>query len=292
MSDRTHNPDHLGDPTIPTVPKPAHQPSHPAASPKQPSVEVPSDYDEIPVDELIRLTRELTQRITNADRKRLEEELQESGHQRSVRARGPIELQQFFVGEIDLDTELAKRFTNAPLMTDITLHPQDYGLNTRRISAIMKSQDGGAMITFDLQPRTGMLETTFTYGSMLSFRFHLGILDKTDRRRWLDLMRRPSGIAFLWTKERWEKDYLICVVRENFARIYAFAPDRFEAAVRVTLDVVDELLDWLESHWFISETRPMKAVSVLPGEEPPLPEPLADEPDESGQSDSGAVFDW
>ena len=137
MSDRNRNPDRPIDPTIPTVPKPAHQPSRPEAAPKPPLTDEPYDYDEIPVDELIRLTRELTQRITNSDRQRLEEELLESGHQRSVRARGPIELQQFFVGEIDLDTELAKRFASAPLITDICVSSPGPGTTLKPSASVV-----------------------------------------------------------------------------------------------------------------------------------------------------------
>lgn len=262
MSDRS-------DPTIPSVPKPAHQPDGPVREPARPQPE-DEDYDSIPVEELIRLTRQLTQRITNTDRQRLEQELLESGHQRIIRARGPVTLQQFFTGEIDLDTELAKRFANAPLMSDVSLHPKQLTTHARRSSAIMKTQDGSATLSFDMHLQTGELEVTFTLASMLSLRFHLGLLEKTDRARWLELMRRNSGIAFLWSKERWEKDYLIFVVRENFARVYAFSPQRFEAGARITLDVVSKLIDWLETHW--------------PSEEPPA------EPED--EESSSATLEW
>ena len=46
-------------------------------------------------------------------------------------------------------------------------------------------------------------------------------------------MHRDNGIAFLWTRERWERDYLIFVVRDRFARLYAFGPGRFDAACRL-----------------------------------------------------------
>ncbi len=275
MSDRPdqQKPNRIGDQTIPSVPKPAHQPDGPIREPAPPSTE--EEYDSIPVEELIRLTRQLTQRITNTDRQRLEQELLESGHQRTIRTRGPITLQQFFTGEIDLDTELAKRFATAPLMSDISLYPKQLTTRARRSSAIMKTQDGAATLTFDLHLQSGEMEATFTLASMLSLRFQVGVLEKTDRMRWLELMRRNSGIAFLWSKERWEKDYMIFVVRENFARVYAFSPQRFEAASRITLDVVSKLVDWLETHW--------------PEEEAPPPEDDLPPPDE--ESDSSA-FEW
>lgn len=216
-----------------------------------PSTNTPpsDDYDEIPVEELVRLTRELTQRITNADRQRLAEELQSSGHQRTIQTKGPLTLQQFFTGEIDLDSELAHRFANAPLLSSMSVNPRKVTSLTRRVSAILTSQDGGAMITFDVELQTGRLEVTFTLGSMLSFRFDLGFIEKSDRQRWIDLMRRNSGIAFLWTKERWENDYMIWVVREYFARLYAFSPKRFEAAVRMTPDMIEKVINWFEAYW-------------------------------------------
>lgn len=235
--------------------KPAHQPSKPKTSP-----EGNKDYDEIPVEELIRLTRELTQRITNADRQRLAMELKETGHQRTIQTRGPITLQQFFTGEIDLDTELAMRFDHAPLLTGISFHPKKTDIHTRRVSAILKSQDGSATATFDLHLQTGLLETIFTLNHMLSLRFKVGTIHKAERRRWMELMRRKSGIAFLWTKKRWENDYMVFVVREHFARVYAFSPDRHEAAARITLDVVEELLKWLDNYWMVEPTAEIQGV--------------------------------
>jgi hypothetical protein len=94
------------------------------------------------------------------------------------------------------------------------------------------------------------VEFTFTMYSALALRFRLSPLMATDRSRWLDLMRRANGIAFLWTRDRWEQPYLIFVVREHFARLYAFSPHGFEAAARLTPDMVTTLIDWLESLWF------------------------------------------
>jgi hypothetical protein len=79
------------------------------------------ELDEIPVNELIRMTREFTRRITNQDRQRLGMDLRESGHSRSLLITAPITLQQFFSGEIDLDSDLARRFLNAPLLSSVRL---------------------------------------------------------------------------------------------------------------------------------------------------------------------------
>ena len=70
---------------------------------------------QIPVEDLIRMTREFTRRITDEDRQRLGLDLRESGHSRSLQISAPVTLQQFFTGKIDLDTDLARRFLNAPL---------------------------------------------------------------------------------------------------------------------------------------------------------------------------------
>lgn len=239
-----------------TPAKPAHQ--SPLDSAERPSMAARpkatvNEYEEIPVEELVRLTRELTQRITDADRQRLAEELQSTGHQRSIQTKGPLTLQQFFTGEIDLDTELAHRFANAPLMSSMSVNPRKITSMTRRASTIFTAQDGSTMLTFDVELYTGRLEASFTAYSMLSFRFDLGFIEKLARQRWLDLMRRKSGIAFLWTKERWENDYLIFVVREYFTRIYAFSPKRFEAAVRMTPDTVEKMVNWFEAHWLRNE---------------------------------------
>lgn len=208
-----------------------------------------NDYEDIPVEELVRLTRELTQRITNADRQRLAEELQSTGHQVSIQTNGPLTLQQFFTGEIDLDTELAQRFANAPLMSSAGMNPRKPTSMTRRVSAVLTSQDAGSMFTLDVDRHTGQLESSFTIASMLSFRFDLGLIPKQERHRWVELMQRSSGIAFLWTKDRWEKDYMIWVVREYFTRVYAFSPGKFEAAVRMTPDTLQDLLGWCKTYW-------------------------------------------
>ena len=257
MSDRADSPQGRKKKLAALPPKPAHQvdSAKPTTVPELDDL----DYDAIPVDELVRLTRELTQRITNEDRQRLALELKESGHQRTIQSRGPIDLQQFFGGEIDLDTELARRFGHAPIMSEVRVQPP--GMQ-RRTSAILASQNGSATVTFDLQPLSGVLEIVFTLSSMLSLRFHLSGIDKIDRQRWLELMRRNNGMAFLWTKARWESDYMIFVVRENFVRLYAFSPQRFEAAARITIDSMENLLDWLEVNWIVeAPSEPIQTIS-------------------------------
>lgn len=243
MSEHSDNPPK---PEVPTVPNPLSD----------------RTADGIPVEELIRLTRELTDRITNMDRQRVAQDLKRS--RRAIKTNAPITLQQFFTGEIDLDTELAKRFQQAPLMSEISMNPRRPAevLPSRRAIAVLSTQDNGARLTFDLDITTSALEVTFTLGSMLSFRFDVGTIDEGERQRWLELARRPSGIAFLWTQERWDRDYIIFVIREHYARLYAFSPRRFEASARITPDTLNALLDWMNAFWF-----PEMAVKIEPPRE-------------------------
>src|SRR5512138_3000140 len=82
--------------------------------------------------------------ISAQDRQRLLRDLSGTGSlRRSIKVdQAPVTIKQFLRGEIDLDTELARRFANAPLLTSIARSPQD----TRpasRATAMMTSQDGG-----------------------------------------------------------------------------------------------------------------------------------------------------
>lgn len=160
----------------------------------------------------------------------------------------PWTLQQFFDGEIDLDVELASRSQNMPVMSTIKFR----GLGTRsgRGVATIATADGSAQVIFDADAVSRVVQMSFTYGSMLTLRFALRDLSDMDRSRWLDLMRRDQGgLAFLWGPERWENDYVICIVRKYFTNFYAFSPNNFEAGIRMTPDVSRKLLDWLEDFW-------------------------------------------
>jgi hypothetical protein len=231
-----------------------------------------SEFDEIPVNDLIRITRDFTRRITNQDRQRLGLDLRESGHSRSLQITAPVTLQQFFSGEIDLDSDLARRFLNAPLLSYFRLVAGSGESSSRQATAIIHSNDDAATLTVDahtLRGQEAALEFTFTLHSALALRFRLPSLVATDRSRWLDLMRRSNGIAFLWTRERWEQPYLIFVVREHFARLYAFSPHGFEAAVRLTPDMVAALVDWLENLWFPGR-RPRQDEARIAAPPPPV----------------------
>lgn len=265
------------DKSKPIAPRPAvfEAPSEIPQPPETTDKMVPvTEEDAIPVAQLIKAARELTQRITNDDRQRVVKELKDAGHHLTIRTKAPVELMQFFTGEIDLDTELAKRYANAPLLSQGSFRPSKPGADAKRkVIAILTSQDDAAMVTIDMFLETQILEITFTLGSMVSMRFMIGAIETGERQRWLELMRRNNGIAFLWTKQRWEEDYLIFVVRENFARAYAFSPKRFEAAVRITPDILDKLVDWLEAFWFQDKLAAKQAHALTlmrPPSTPPL----------------------
>lgn len=191
--------------------------------------------------------------ISAQDRQRLLRDLSGTGSlRRSIKVdQAPVTIKQFLRGEIDLDTELSRRFANAPLLTSIARSPQDTR-STSRATAMMTSQDGGAMLTFDIYSDQEVSEATFTLNHMLALRFHMANLSTYDKRRWIDLMRREAGVAFLWTSRRWEEDYFIFVLRPHYVRMYAFSPQRFEASARLTHPVARQLISWLDMRWFQS----------------------------------------
>lgn len=160
----------------------------------------------------------------------------------------PWTLQQFFDGEIDLDVELASRSQNMPVMSTIKF--RELGTRSGRGVATISTSDGSAQVIFDADAVSRVVQMSFTYGAMLTLRFSLRDLSDMDRSRWLELMRRDQGgLAFLWGPARWESDYVICIVRKYFTNFYAFSPNNFEAAIRMTPDVSRKLLDWLEDFW-------------------------------------------
>lgn len=167
----------------------------------------------------------------------------------------PWTLQQFFDGEIDLDVELSKRFPNIPLMN--TAKFRTLGSKSGRRVATLASADGMASLIVDADVETKIIQMSFTYGSMMTLRFALLNLSNMDRTRWLELMRRDEGgLAFLWGPTRWQDDYLICIARKNSTNIYAFSPNSFESAIRLTPPVAKQLLDWIDEVWSAEPEEP------------------------------------
>jgi hypothetical protein len=241
----------------------------------QPTSDEPGFVDGIPVEDLVRLTREFTARITNEDRQRLTQELSETGHQRTIQTTAPYLLQQFFAGRVDLDVELARRYPASPLLSSASFTPEP-GKRARHGFALFASQDNSAAMSIELHGASGALDVSFLLYSMVAVRFQLGATAEAHRRRFLELMRRSNGIAFLWTSERWESDYLIFVVREHFARVYAFGPGRFDGACRLTPDCMSQLMTWLGGFW-LSEDPEQPAA-------PPPPEEIKEDIQEEESS--------
>lgn len=158
----------------------------------------------------------------------------------------PWILHQFFQGEIDLDGELSKRFPVMPLMSVIHFR----STAPRHAVASLSTQDGAASVLVDVDTATRSIEFTFITNSMLALRFALSELSDMDRSRWMEAVRRDQeGLAFLWGKARWESNYLICAVHRYYVNFYAFSPHNFAAAARLTPDMAEKLLIWLESFW-------------------------------------------
>lgn len=170
----------------------------------------------------------------------------------------PWTLQQFFSGEIDLYAELSERFPSMPLMS--TFHKRSLG--TKRGVATLGTQDGSAMLLVETDSVSKVMQISFTHSSMLTLRFRFDDLSNESRAYWLENMRREhGGRAFLGGQSRYERDCLICFPRKYFTNLYAFSPNHFESAARLTPEVTRKLLDWLESYW-----KP-----DAPAEEPPKP---------------------
>jgi hypothetical protein len=220
----------------------------PPENQSKPRTDEPGFVDGIPVEELVRLTREFTARITNEDRQRVAQELNESGHQRSIQSSAPPLLQQFFTGKVDLDAELARRYPSPPLLSSAIFNPEP-GKPARNGFAMFSSQDNSAAMSIELNGSSGALNISFLLQSMIAVRFSLGGTTEAQRKKFLELIQRKNGMAFLWTHERWEKDYLIFVVRDYFVRMYAFGPGRFDGACRLTPDGLNELIQWLGGFW-------------------------------------------
>lgn len=166
----------------------------------------------------------------------------------SNRDETPWTLQQFFDGEIDLEQELTKRHPTVPAMTRIKF--RTLGTNSGRKVATLSTQDGNATLIVDADTASKVVQLSFNYGTMMTLRYSLQALSQNNRERWLELMRREKGgMAFLWNENRWQNDYIICVSREVSTHIFAFSPHNFESTVRLTKDITEQLLNWLEDIW-------------------------------------------
>src|SRR5258706_14208667 len=143
-----------------------------AVNKPRPMGDQPGFVDGVPVEDLVRLAREFTARVTNEDRQRLAMEISESGHQRTIQSTAPFLLQQFFTGKIDLDVELARRFPGPPLVTSPDFTPAP-GKQARHGFAQFNSQDKAAAFTIEIYGPTQTMEFSFLLQGMISVRFTL-----------------------------------------------------------------------------------------------------------------------
>ena len=182
---------------------------------------------------------------------------------RQLPAAAPWMLHEFLNGNMDekaLDQELGRRFPNMPVMSNAHFRTGDtagrYGIAT------LSTQDNAAALIVDVDRSTRVTQFSFTLRSMLSLRYNFAALTAMDRSRWLENVRlKDTHLAFLWSQQRWQGDYLLCVTHKYHTTIFAFSALHFESATRLTGDVSTKLLDWLDDYW-----------KVEPGEKPtPLP---------------------
>lgn len=160
----------------------------------------------------------------------------------------PWEINQYLDGSIRLDEEMALRFPNLPLMSVFsvrdTMNPHEHG------TAILSTQDGAAQVILDIDGGNGSLQVNFGFGSMLSLRFRFDDLSAADRNRWLqDLTHEGDRPGFLWGAARWQKDYMISIVRKYYTSLFAFSAYNFEAAIRMTPEVAERFRAWLAEYW-------------------------------------------
>jgi hypothetical protein len=170
----------------------------------------------------------------------------------------PWALRQYLDGQIDLDRELSRRFPAMPVMSQIHVH--NYG-TLRHGLAHVATQDGAASLIVEVDEPTRAVQFTFLTSGMIGVKFNPSRLTDLDREHWLHTMLRASSekqgeIAFLWGAARWESDYLIYAPRKHFTNVYAFSPLHVEAAARLTSEVTNKLVEWLEGYWRPADDQP------------------------------------
>ncbi|HLA44066.1 MAG TPA: hypothetical protein VJZ27_11555, partial [Aggregatilineales bacterium] len=169
--------------------------------------------------ELVKISHQITGRLHNEDWQKVVHDLRTSGHIHTFRESAPPMLQRFLRLEIDLDEELSKQGAAAPLMSAVSLKPRRPRGDEQRLVAEMSGQDAGATVHVEVYPENDLTLFLFGLEHMLTLRFRLPKLDLDERRQYLDLMHRDDGIVILWTRERWERDYLVFIKQEFFTRV-------------------------------------------------------------------------
>lgn len=219
--------------------------------------------------DLAKTSSQITGRLNNEDWQQLVFDLRNSGHIHTFPETAPLLLQRFIRLEADLDKELSKRSATSPLLSTVELNPKRPRPEDRQLLATLASQDNAAMMSVDINPLRDSTDFSFTVRSMLTLRFEMPRLDLEERRTFLNNMRRDYGMAFLWTRERWEQDYMIFIKQEYFTRVYAFSRN-LEATARMTNEAIGTLLDWLEKCWF-PRNKKRSTQSITAPSTPALP---------------------
>ncbi|MBZ0294478.1 MAG: hypothetical protein K8L99_18080, partial [Anaerolineae bacterium] len=181
----------------------------------------------------------------------MDEPKQKTAETKRATVPAPWLLQQFMAGqfdEISVEAELNQRFPSMPVMSTFNSRvvddEQQHGVAT------LATQDAAALLLVDVDRASRLVQFSFTFRSMLTLRYQFTGLSDKDRERWLESMRDPENrLAFLWGQRRWESNYLMCVTHKYHTNLYAFSPQHFESAARLTLDVAQKLVDWLEDFW-------------------------------------------
>ncbi len=180
---------------------------------------------------------------------------EDSPHTIASRASGtgaPWLIEQHQYGRINIYEELTIRYPSLPLLTIIKT--RESRSPSQPTLMVMSAPDGMAGLVAEVKPNTRQLQLAFTYGSVMTMRFVFDELNANVCIDWLDMLRRPQdGTAFLFTEARWEKDYLITVVRKKFACIYGFSRNGFEAAMRMTDEVKNHFHDALRRAWSLED---------------------------------------
>ena len=241
--------------------------------------------------ELAEVSREITGRLNNQDWQKIVHDLRVSGHVHTFHKSAPPFLQHYLRLETDLEEELAGHSMSSPLMSSLSLSPKRPKGDEERMIARLSSQDTGSTMEIGIYPEMDTMTAAFTVKNMLTLRFKFPHLDLDERRGFLEMMRRDEGIVVLWTRERWEQDYMIFVKKKVFTRAYAFSSN-FEALARMTNEATGNLLDWLERCWFPRRAGrrtkrstsmldvlglPEQAKQAIMGEEKPTQKPKVSE---------------
>ena len=165
----------------------------------------------------------------------------------------PLAIQRYLQERIDLNQELGLRFPTMPVMSQMRMRSS--GKGTRSALTTIATQDGAASLVVEVDTHAASLDVMFVLNSMLGFKFRLSRLTDMDRTHWLTTMKRalaePSfdDVVFLWGAARWNSEYLVFAPRKHFTNVYAFSPHHAECAARLTSDVMNQLLEWLETVW-------------------------------------------